>query len=61
MVVLMKSLKFSDQKNYFLVTSDFQLKIMIRKVVKLKSGGFRSHPIFMNWQDIYKQYIFPHA
>lgn len=61
MVMQMKSLKFSDQKNYFLVTSDFKLKIMMRKLVKVKSGGFRTTPIILNWKDIYKQYLLPHS
>jgi len=57
MVMQMDRLKFSDQKNYFLVTADFELKLMMRKVVKVKNGGFRTHPLLLNWQDLYNKYI----
>lgn len=50
MVMQLTRLKFSDQKNYFLVDSDFDLKLMMRKVVKVKNGGFRTHPVNLNWQ-----------
>ncbi len=50
MVMQMIRLKFSDQKNYFLVSTGFDLKVTIRKIVKVKSGGFKAHPLVLHWQ-----------
>lgn len=57
MVIQMKRLKFSDQKNYLLVTSDFKLKIMTRKTVKVKNGGFRGSPLLLSWEELFNKYI----
>ena len=53
MVMEMTRLKFSDQKNYFLVSKDFEFKLMIHKVVKVKNGGFRARPLILNWQELF--------
>lgn len=53
MVMQMLRLKFSDQKNYFLVSTAFDLKVMIHKIVKVKNGGFRMRPLVLHWQELF--------
>lgn len=53
MVMQMLRLKFSDQKNYFLVSTTFDLKVMIHKIVKVKNGGFKMRPLVLHWQELF--------
>jgi hypothetical protein len=50
MVVQIMQEIYSDQKNLFLVSNEFDLKLMLRKTVKIKSGGFRTAPLTLNWE-----------
>jgi len=59
MVMQMNRVKFSDQKNYFLVNSDFGLKLTMHKQVKVKNGGFRAVPLLLSWEELFRKYIVP--
>ena len=59
MVVQMRRVNFSDQKNFLLVSSEFELKLMTRRAVRVKSGGFRSRPLLLHWHDLFAHYLAP--
>ena len=48
---------YSDQKNWMLLTKNFEMKMMLKKEVLLKSGNFRSSPYKMKWEEIFEKHV----
>ncbi len=56
-VVQISEEPFSSQKNAFLVSSDFQLRLSMRQTVKVKAGSYRSQPLTLNWEELFMKYL----